>query len=145
MPHIRRAATLLATLALALLIVAPSALAGPGQAPTPADCAAPPAGEACLVVSGVSDHPSFASQGEVVTYTFTLTNSGDTDDTDDPAASAIDIQSSADLDAASVRVDGATAAASGTADVTLSDPVTVPATASPRSRYRAPRSTSPPW
>jgi Domain of unknown function DUF11 len=85
-----------------------NAWAGPGQFPTAASCATPPAGTSCVVVTGTSDHQGTPVRvGDRVGYTFTLNNYGDTDggvfDT------ALHVDYNLDLDSGSVEVNGAPA------------------------------------
>ena len=117
-----------AATALALAVVPGAAWAdGPGQNPTPADCAAPPPGQPCLVVSGTSDHASTpVRSGDIVGYTFTLTNYGDAD------AGVWDVALNVDydqqLDDSSAEVNGNPASVSYFGAVPdLADPFTVPA------------------
>ncbi len=103
------------------------AWAGPGQNPTPADCAAPPAGSPCIVVSGTSNHAAIPARvGDTVGYTFTLTNSGDADGTALDMVLHLDVN--LELDRSSVRVNGnpVTVGSAGT-DPDVEGPFPVPA------------------
>ena len=78
----------------------------PGQFPTAANCATPPAGSPCVVVTGTSDHEGTPVRvGDQVHYTFTLKNYGDT--AGGAADVALHVDFNLDLDRSSVQVDGA--------------------------------------
>jgi Domain of unknown function DUF11 len=87
-------------------LAAGTAWAGPGQFPTVANCATPPAGSPCVVVTGTSDHEGTPVRvGDRVDYTFTLKNYGDT--VGGAADVALHVDFNLDLDRGSVQVDGA--------------------------------------
>lgn len=103
----RRNLALLSAIAATGLIALGSgtAWAGPGQHPTPTDCAAPPAGTACVYVTGTSDHTTTPIRpGDVVKYTFTLTNTGDS--VGGAADTALYLDNDLEYVTGSARVDG---------------------------------------